>query len=241
MGSLKSIFAVGLVAAAMAGCSTLDAVTDFGGSRSNFAAGSAMEHQLSGRDRSALSDAFLTAMQSGEAISWRGGKAVGAVEPTGYALANLVAAPNGRIAMVRDDLDLNHMMETELGAYVLRRSGNMRTGPGTDNPVIKELPAGAGVEVVGRVINKPWMLVAIDGAVSGYIYQQLLIKAPGTELELAGGPQRRPVLCREFTQRLELRGERDEWNGAACDDGTGWRVAPPEIDPATQPQNLLEF
>ncbi len=241
MGSLKSILAMGFIAASIAGCSTLDAVTDFGGSRSNFAAGSAMEHQLSGRDRSALNDAFLTAMQTGEAMPWRGGKAVGVVEPTGYALANLMAAPNGRIPTTRSDLDLTHVMETELGAYVMRRSGNMRTGPGTDNEIITELPAGAGVEVVGRIINKPWMLVAVDGAVSGYIFQNLLIKAPGTELELAGGPERRPVLCREFTQRIEMRGRRDEWAGAACNDGTGWRVAPPEIDPATQPQNLLEF
>ena len=78
MGSLKSILAVGFIAVGAAGCSTLDAVTDLGGSRSNFATGSALEYKLSGRDRSALADAFLTAMDTGEAMPWRGGKAAGA-------------------------------------------------------------------------------------------------------------------------------------------------------------------
>lgn len=241
MGSLKSIVTAAMMAAFGAGCSTLDAVTDRGGSERSVAAGSTLQRQLSGRDRSALADAFLSAMKTGDRITWRGKSAAGVIEPTGYALANLMAAPNGRMAAARGDLDLNYMMETELGTYVMRRSGNMRTGPDTQNPIITELPAGAGVEVVGRVTNKPWMLVAIDGAVSGYIFQNLLIKAPGAGLELAGGPERRPILCREFIQRLELRGQRDQWRGAACNDGTGWRVAPPEIDPENQPQKLLEF
>ncbi len=85
------------------------------------------------------------------------------------------------------------------------------------------------------------MLIAVDDVVRGYIYQNLLIKAPGTELELAGGPRRRPLLCREYVQRIDLGAERDEWQGAACNDGTGWRAAPPEVDPETQPENLLDF
>jgi hypothetical protein len=70
------------------------------------------------------------------------------------------------------------------------------------------------------------MLVAVDGVVQGYVFGDLMIKAPGSELELAGGPMRKPDLCREFAQRINLYSEREEWAGAACNDGTGWRLAP---------------
>jgi uncharacterized protein YgiM (DUF1202 family) len=241
MGSLKSLVMAAFAMLAAAGCSTLDAVSDRGGAASSYAAGSAMDYRLSGRDRSALEQAFILAMETGKTQSWRGAKAAGVVEPAGFALANLMDDPRMRIPAARGDLDLAQIMETELGEYVVTRNSNVRTGPGTENPIIEVLPSGTAVDVVGRVTNKTWMLIAVDGVVRGYVSQKLLVKAPGTELELAGGPQRRPILCREFRQRLVVSDERDEWKGAACNDGTGWRVAPPEIDPTTQPQNLLEF
>ena len=78
-----------------------------------------------------------------------------------------------------------------MGLYVLTRNSNIRLGPGTDHKIAEVLPSGAGVDVVGRVVDKEWMLVASEGSIRGYVHQNLLIKAPGTELELAGGPNRR--------------------------------------------------
>ncbi|MHA7873414.1 MAG: SH3 domain-containing protein, partial [Hyphococcus sp.] len=137
--------------------------------------------------------------------------------------------------------DLDPVMETDLGLYVATRNANVRIGPGTAYAVAEMLDAGAGVEVVGRVVDKSWMLVAVDGVVRGYVFQDLLIKAPGAELELAGGPQRSPRLCRAYAQRLEMEGARDAWKGAACVDGAGWRVLPPTIDPENRPALLTEY
>jgi len=240
MNGLKTGLIAGLGALMIAGCTSLPSAGGAAGS-GDFASGSALEYRLSGGARSALAEAAVDALETGEPRSWRARRASGVIEPASYSLANLMENPKARIPAMRGDLDLAHEMETELGLYVATRNSNVRTGPGTDNKVTEMLPSGAGVEVVGRVTNKSWMLIAVDDVVRGYIFQDLLIKAPGTELELAGGPRRRPLLCREFVQRVDLGAERDEWQGAACNDGSGWRVAPPEIDLEKQPENLLEF
>lgn len=225
-----------IAAAALSACSGLPSMGGLGSSSNvgDYAVGSPVSDRLSSADRDALGEAFVSAMNDGAPVQWRGKKAAGIVMPGDFALANLKADPNARIPAARADLDLAHVMETDLGPHVLTRNSNIRIGPGTENTIAEVIPSGSGVDVVGRIDSKNWMLVVIDGAVRGYVFENLLIKAPGTELELAGGPLRRPILCREFTQRVSALSERYEWRGAACNDGAGWRLAPPE------PMNLTE-
>lgn len=214
-----------LAAAALGACSSLPGADGLIGSGGpNYAAGSALTASLSGRDRAALGDAFVAAMNAGEMRRWRGDRGVGVVMPGDYALGNLASDPSLTKSASRGDFDLTHVMETELGLHVLTRNSNIRTGPSTDHAITEVLPSGSGVEVVGRVVDRNWMLIAADGIVRGYVFGDLLIKAPGSELELAGGPQRKPVLCRRFTQRVNIYSDREEWRGTACNDGAGWRL-----------------
>lgn len=228
MGGIKRLTTMGLAALGLCACETFSSVTGAGAGGENYAQGSAVEYRLSGADRDALAAAFAAAMDTGAAQQWRGGRATGAVEPGSYSVANLLPDAQRRIPASRGDLDLSPVMETELGLHVVTRNSNVRTGPGTQYKVAEMLAPGAGADVVGRVVNGSWMLVAVDGIIRGYMFRDLLIKAPGTELELAGGPHRKPVLCRNYMQRVVVYSERDEWTGAACNDGAGWRVAPPE-------------
>ena len=215
-------------AAALSACAGLPGADGLiGRNAPDFAAGANLAPSLSGGDRAALAGAFAQAMETGEAQRWRGDRALGIVMPGGYALGNLDADPGAVKASARGDFDLTHMMETDLGPHVLTRNSNIRTGPGTDNAIAEVLPSGSGVDVVGRVVDRNWMLVAADGVVRGYVFGDLLIKAPGTELMLAGGPERKPILCRTFTQRVNVFSEREEWRGAACYDGAAWRLARP--------------
>lgn len=218
-----ALFAV--AAAALGACSSIpgaDGLIGSGGA--NYATGAALAPSLSGRDRAALGEAFVAAMNSGQTRQWRGDRAVGVVMPGEYALGNLSYDASLTKTAARGDFDLTHVMETELGLYVLRRNSNIRTGPGTDSAITEVLPSGSGVEVVGRVVDRNWMLIAVDDVVRGYVFGDLLIKAPGSELELAGGPQRKPVLCRRFTQRVNIYSDREEWRGTACHDGAGWSL-----------------
>lgn len=235
MGSLTKLTTLIFVLVMASGCSTFSDLSrlggNLGGDDQNYAAGSSLGGQLSGNDRDALADAFVIAMDEGRTQKWRGRRVGGTIEPGGYAISNLLTHPGSLIDTARTDLDLTHKMETDLGLYVLTRNSNVRIGPGSDNRIAEVLSSGTGVAVVGRVVNKPWMLVSVNDSVRGYVFQDLLIKAPGTELELAGGPQRRPFLCRRFLQKLVTMRDEDEWEGAACHDGAGWRLAQPEPQP----------
>lgn len=219
---------IATVSMMVAACSTLSELDPFDDGAANYAAGAPQEISLSGRDQEALAYAFNQAMETGEPQGWSGPRARGVVEPLNYAVANLKGNPATRIAAARGDFNLAQTVETELGLHVLTRNSNIRLGPDAGARAVEVLPSGTGVDVVGRVDNKNWMLVAVGDIIRGYVFGDLLIKAPGSELELAGGPMRRPLLCRNFRQQITVYSQMVEWEGAACNDGTGWRIAPPE-------------
>ena len=218
--------ALSVLALALSACSTLPSGGLGGSSHPNYAAGSALGSQLEGRARNQLGDQFLAAMdaQSGTTHSWRAKGARGVVIPRAHTVSNLKADPYQTLSAPRT-LNVDHVVETEQGPYVLTRNSNVRTGPSTNYRALETIDSGTGVEVVGLVIGQPWMLIAVDNQVRGYVHKNLMRKAPGTDLLLAGGPRRRPAKCRRFTQRLEAYGQRDEWHGEACFDGS-WKLVP---------------
>lgn len=238
---LTRLTILSLGALTISACSSIPFLDDdlSGGGGGAYAGGSTLAPLLSGEDARALDQAFLSAMETGEPQTWRGPRASGVVTPDTYALGNLKANPRETIPAARADLDLDPVLETDLGLYVLTRNSNVRTGPGTGYKVAETLASGSGVDVVGRTDDGSWMLVAADGVVRGYVYRRLMIKAPGTELELAGGPRRQARLCRKFAQRMEARGQRDQWRGAACLEDSAWRLARPQPGEVGGPAILL--
>lgn len=199
-----------------------------GGGRVSFIEGSSLADAVDGRARDALYPAFVTAIETGpagEPVTWSSGASSGAVTPGAYLIGNLKPDPAALLPLSAA-LSFNDTFETEQGLYALKGDSNVRTGPSTDTKVLEQLPAGTAVDAVGKVSGKTWFLVAVGGEVRGYVHQSLLIKAPGTELDLAGGPTRRAHLCRGFSQSLSVNGRSDRWSGVACDRGEGWRLEP---------------
>lgn len=223
---------------ALAACETGRPYGAGGGGRVDFTEGSMLGASLSGADLQALYPAFVTAVESGasgQAVAWRGPSASGAVTPGAYLVGNLKPDPKTLLPLAAA-VSFAEPMETELGLHALTRNANVRAGPSTDARVLEQLPSGTGVEAVGKVSGKPWLLVAVDGAIRGYVHESLTIKAPGTELDLAGGPVRRAHPCRAFDQTMTVGGRADRWSGAACDRGQGWRVEPKDPN---APQRLF--
>jgi len=206
-----------------------------GGGLENYAAASALATDLRGRDVDALGAAFGGAMdgaRAGEEITWSGPNARGSVLPGQMTLGGLRADPGERLPFP-PGLDISHPLETELGEYVMIRKSNVRAAPSVDAAVLTTAQSGAGVTVIGKVVGQPWMLIAAEGRIRGYVFEDLLTKRPGTELELAGGPTKRPVLCRDFLQKIAVNGRSDRWGGTACKRGERWRLErAPENAPA---------
>lgn len=225
--SLPRIVALAAWAALLAACASGPggvARVDLAGA----AAGSTLAQDLSRGDEGAL-EAALAAALSEDAVgaerAWRGETARGAVVAGEYVLGGVDFGGRPRPA-IPAGLYLDDPIETDLGLHALTRNSNVRLGPGTSFQSLEQMDAGDPVEVVGRVSGKPWMLVEAEGRIRGYIHENLMIKQPGAELELAGGPTKRAVRCREFEQRLSVSGRSDEWTGVACEREGRWRVEP---------------
>lgn len=206
---------------------------DFGGG-ANYASASLLGAELPASDARALEPAFLQAIErgaAGERFDWRGASAFGWVKAREACVGNLKTDPND-CPSAADGLALDETYETEQGLYALTRNANVRTGPSTDFPVSEQLVSGTALTVVGKVVGKPWMLVEVDRKIVGYVHESLMIKAPGTELDLAGGPHRQATTCRSYEQRLSYQGRSDLWTGVACSENGRWVVkARPEDEP----------
>jgi len=203
-----------------------------GAGSENFAMASPLGAELAAADARALAPAFLQAMAAGaagERFDWKGAGAFGWVKAREARLGNLKADPDDRPAMPAG-LVIDETYETEQGLYALTRNANARVGPSTDHAILEQLISGAGVIGVGKVVGKPWMLVEEGGRIRGYVHESLMIKAPGTELDLAGGPRKRGVFCRGYEQRLSLDNRADTFEGVACREDGRWvlKAPPPE-------------
>ena len=216
-----------LAALLLSGCTSGPSIIG-GAGRLNYAADSRLGPRLPGSAQEALYPVFLGAMERGRkgvGQSWGTGPANGTVVPGDYRIGNL--KPDPRTLLPADPgLDLGYSFETELGLHALTGNANLRAGPAADARILATLEGGAAVDVVGKTVGRPFYLVAIGGRVKGYVHESLAKKAPGTELELAGGPVRRAALCRDYSQTLTLFGDTDRWAGVACDRGDGWRLEP---------------
>lgn len=225
-------YSAAFAALVLASCAGGDGL-DFGGGE-NYAAASLLGAELPGPDLRALESAFLQAVDrgaAGERFDWRGPSSFGWVKAREACVGNLKADPNDCPAAA-EGLALDETYETEQGLYALTRNANVRTGPSTDFPVREQLVSGTAVTVVGKVVGKPWMLVETDNKIAGYVHESLMIKAPGTELDLAGGPRRQAAACRSYEQRLSYQGRSDLWQGVACKEGGRWVVkARPKDEP----------
>ncbi|MEM8935368.1 MAG: SH3 domain-containing protein [Pseudomonadota bacterium] len=236
MGRVR-IFFIAAAALILGACESLP-IGGLGGGGDNYAQGSALAGELSGSDREAVKTAFMAALSNGAPQSWRGRRANGVVSPGDFALGNLLSDSAALIPAARADFDLTPTLETEQGPYAVRSTVNVRLGPGTEYTAVEQFSGGDSIDVVGRVVGSSWMLAAKDGVIRGYVHGSLVMKAPGGDLTLAGGPRRRAILCREFSQRMTVSGARDDWTGAACRNAEGeWRL---QVQPEG-PTSLLGY
>lgn len=226
---MRAQFFIACAALSLAACASTGGA---GRGEGNYAALSPLGAEMTATDARALAPAFLQAMDAGatgERFDWKGAGAFGWVKARETRLGDLKADPNDRPPMPAG-LVLSELFETEQGLHALTRNANARLGPSTEHPILEQLLSGTGVTIVGKVVGKPWMLVEADGRIRGYVHDSLMIKAPGTELELAGGPRKGAVFCRSYEQRISVGGRSDQWDGVACREDGRWVLKAPPPD-----------
>ena len=117
-----------------------------------------------------------------------------------------------------------------INAYYTPESNiNLRAGPGTGYDVLRTLPAGERVAVVGRVSGTDWVMVAPRGVGAGFLYGPILHRAEqqpdaGNAIRHAMstvGPAPAYALdtsqCRRITQEVVLPGgKQDVHQFTAC-------------------------
>ncbi len=223
-----------LFLAGLGGCATGGPDIGFAGG-DNYAAGSDLAREMTARDREALAAAFVPAVETGAPGAmavWSNGAVSGSVTPGQYLIGNL-KPDSGVLLPIAGAIEFADDYETELGLYALKAEANLRAGPSMEAKIFTMLEAGTPVDVVGKTVGRPWMLVAIDSVVRGYVHDSLMMKAPGDDFALAGGPTRRAAFCRAFEQSLSVFGRTDRWSGAACRRDGQWRLeAAPEEEAA---------
>lgn len=173
-------------------------------------------------DRLAHREAFLSAVKvtPGEAVDWTGDTVTGRITSGEARLAVSAEEPAGRPAPA--GLRIPGPMEMDLGVHALRSNANVRLGPSTDDKIVATLKAGTRVEVAGRLVREPWALVAQNGRVRGYIFEELLIRPEGAASRLAGARLATPTYCRRLSESVGTNGSASEWSSFACNSGGEW-------------------
>jgi len=191
--------------------------------------GSTYGGQLTFSDVAIMSDAFVGAMAAdvGTSRVWANGRTGARGEViAGEAFLQNVDYARGHRLRAPVGLETRWALEPAQGDYTTTTNTNVRLGAGTSSLLAGTLPEGSVVEAVGSTQGAPWMLVARNGEVIGYMHTDFLEQREGGDLLLAGGASRQPTYCRSFEQTLSLRnGPSDRWRGDACQTPMGeWQV-----------------
>lgn len=191
--------------------------------------GSTYGSQLTFSDIGYMSDAFIGAMAAdvGTSRVWANGRTGARGEViAGEAFLENVDYARGRRLRAPVGLETRWMLEPAQGDYTTTTNTNVRLGASTSSLLAGTLPEGSVVEAIGAAQDAPWMLVARNGEVIGYMHTDFLEQREGGDLLLAGGAPRQPMYCRSYEQSLSLRnGPSDRWRGDACQTSFGtWQV-----------------
>jgi len=133
--------------------------------------GKATDH-LTARDREGIAQTTSTALESGETQTWTnpdtGVQTRVAVKETSTSTAADTWNPpynGGHTSPAVDYIN---------SPFVATTASNVRSGPGTQHPVMYTLRDGETVTVIGKVKSEDWYMIARNGTGSGFVYAPLL-------------------------------------------------------------------
>ena len=185
--------------------------------------------QLDARDRQGIAETGQQALNTGQSTSWTnpntGTTSTARVTETVYR-----PAPQRSIKGSDDMVWQVPPMELIGADYVATTTSNVRGGPSTNYAVMDQIQNGERVRVVGKVVEKDWYMIERNGIGRGFVYGELLRRAPQTvtvaerpvsTAELAGVRQ-----CSVLEQEVTLQdGTKQTRKARACQNADGtWEL-----------------
>lgn len=196
-GQIGGGLAGGILGAALGGSTTSRVLLAAGGAVAGAWLGGAFGRYLEEQDRRNAEQAFADSATTGETITWDNPET--GVSGTARVKNSTKRSETTQVAVLKDRIETVPEIDF-IGEDRTARSGsNVRGGPGTDYRVVDTLVAGQTVEVVGRVQGSNWLMIAQDGAGSGFVREDLLAAAPTQTA------QARAATLEERTNALEQR------------------------------------
>lgn len=194
--------------------------------------GGAIGRYLDEADRARMAQATRTAALTGRDQEWEGEKS-GA---RGTVRVKDTERRTGtvRLAAYKERVESMPPLDLIGDTFEATTRVNVRSGPGTDYRIIDALSPGERVQVIGKVQNADWYVIARDGVASGFVSASYLRPAaePGETVIASTPPPGAEVVevsaiqnCRVVVQQVRLADGREiEDQVKVCPGPNGWEV-----------------
>jgi len=191
--------------------------------------------KLDEEDRARMAASMQRSLVSGESANWSNAK--NKTSGQSRVVATNTKSKPVKVKVLKSKVKQVPPIDIIGTTYTASSRSNVRGGPSTDYVVVGSLDADKPVNVVGKVKNSNWFLIAEDGVGSGFVSSSLLNPAPTaviepadvnfaasdiTEEEVASS-----TLCRSIENSVTLPdGTTESETITACQGPNGWEVQP---------------
>jgi len=173
--------------------------------------GSQIGASLDEQDRIALANSTQKALESGKGQEWTNpetGVSASVSEPRDVSMETAKVS----VPVLKDKVQVTPTLELMQENYRFKSVTNVRGGPGADYVVVDTADANEVVNVVGKVKDEPWFMIARGGVGSGFVRTDLMEPASNE----APAPMAAPVgevaqvevsserQCQTITQSVNL-------------------------------------
>lgn len=194
--------------------------------------GGAIGRHLDEQDRVRVAEATRVAAITGRDQSWTGDKS--GARGTVRVASSEQRKATVRVATAKDRIERMPPIDLINDAFEVTRRVNVRSGPGTDYKIVDTLAAGEQVQVVGKVQNADWYVIARNGVADGFVAEGFLRPAsqpmptrvasqPAADTQVVEVEARQT--CRIVVHEVELAdGRSQQERMRVCPGPNGWEI-----------------
>lgn len=197
--------------------------------------GSKIGQYLDEKDQQAMAVSTQKAIVTGEKQTWSN------PETNRSGSAEIVSENQETVEMavpvLKDRVKTVPPMDMIGASYQVNKTSNVRSGPGTDYKVLETMSSGTTVDVIGKVQDRPWMMVGFNNTGRGFMHSSRLqqlsvaqqkIKNKTTETPAAEIVEKKITsrrTCRTVKQIITLEnGSEKVEEITACQGPNGWKT-----------------